>query len=150
MVFFAIVFFMPDVRGYFLEEANYDPANALQTPPHIRPMWYFTPFYAILRAVPNKLFGVLLMGAAVLLLYFLPWLDRSKVRSIRYRGWIFKSFLLAFVVSFLILGYIGMQPADATLTLIARVLVGVYFAFFAFTPWYTTIDPTTPVPDRIH
>jgi len=150
MVFFAIVFFMPDVRGYFLEEANYDPANALQTPPHIRPMWYFTPFYAILRAVPNKLFGVLLMGAAVLLLYFLPWLDRSKVRSIRYRGWIFKSFLLAFVVSFLVLGYIGMQPADATLTLIARVLVGVYFAFFAFMPWYTTIDPTKPVPDRIH
>lgn len=148
--FFVIVFFVPDVRGYFLEEANYDPANALQTPPHIRPMWYFTPFYAILRAVPSKLFGVLLMGAAVLVLYFLPWLDRSKAKSIRYRGWLFKSFLVAFAASFLLLGYIGMQPADATLTLIARVLVGFYFAFFLLMPWYTKIDATKPVPERVH
>jgi ubiquinol-cytochrome c reductase cytochrome b subunit len=150
IVFFAIVFFVPDLRGYFLEEANYDPANALQTPAHIRPMWYFTPFYAILRAVPDKLFGVLLMGAAVLSLYCLPWLDRSKVRSIRYRGWIFKSFLVAFAASFLTLGYIGMQPADATLTTVARGLVVVYFAFFLLMPWYTRIDPTKPVPERVH
>jgi len=149
-LFFGIVFFAPGIGGYFLEDANYEPANALQTPPHIRPMWYFTPFYAILRAVPNKLFGVVLMGAAVAVLYFLPWLDRSKVRSIRYRGWISKAFLFAFVASFVLLGYIGMQPADATLTSIARGLVVVYFAFFILMPWYTRIDPSKRVPERVH
>jgi ubiquinol-cytochrome c reductase cytochrome b subunit len=150
IAFFGVVFFLPGVGGYFLEDANYEPANALQTPAHIRPMWYFTPFYAILRAVPNKLLGVALMGSAVLILYSLPWLDRSKVRSIRYRGWISKSFLFAFVVSFLLLGYIGMQPANATLTLVARAAVVVYFAFFVLMPWYTRIDRTKRVPDRVN
>ncbi len=89
-MFCLIVFFAPEMGGYFLEHANFDPADPLQTPEHIAPVWYFTPFYAILRAVPNKLAGVALMGAAVLLLAFLPWLDRGKVRSIRYRGPIFK------------------------------------------------------------
>jgi ubiquinol-cytochrome c reductase cytochrome b subunit len=150
IAFFGVVFFLPGVGGYFLEDANYEPANALQTPAHIRPMWYFTPFYAILRAVPNKLLGVALMGSAVLILYSLPWLDRSKVRSIRYRGWISKSFIFAFVVSFLLLGYIGMQPANATLTLVARAAVVVYFAFFVLMPWYTRIDRTKRVPDRVN
>jgi ubiquinol-cytochrome c reductase cytochrome b subunit len=148
--FFAVVFFLPGAGGYFLEDANYEPANALQTPPHIRPMWYFTPFYAILRAVPNKLLGVLLMGSAVLILYALPWLDRSKVRSIRYRGWIAKVFLYAFVLSFVALGYIGMQPASPVLTQIARGSVAAYFAFFVLMPWYTRIDHIKPVPDRVH
>ena len=150
IAFFGVVFFLPGVGGYFLEDANYDPANPLQTPAHIRPMWYFTPFYAILRAVPNKLLGVVLMGSAVLILFALPWLDRSKVRSIRYRGWISKSFLFAFIVSFLLLGYIGTQPADDTLTRIARTAVVVYFAFFVLMPWYTRIDPTKRVPDRVN
>jgi ubiquinol-cytochrome c reductase cytochrome b subunit len=150
IAFFGVVFFLPGVGGYFLEDANYDPANPLQTPAHIRPMWYFTPFYAILRAVPNKLLGVVLMGSAVLILYALPWLDRSKVRSIRYRGWFSKSFLFAFIVSFLLLGYIGTQPADDTLTRIARTAVVVYFAFFVLMPWYTRIDPTKRVPDRVN
>jgi ubiquinol-cytochrome c reductase cytochrome b subunit len=148
-LFFGIVFFVPGIGGSFLEDANYGPANALQTPPHIRPMWYFTPFYAILRAVPNRLLGVVLMGAAVAVLYFLPWLDRSKVRSIRYRGWISKAFLFAFVSSFVLLGYIGMQPADVTLTYIARALVVVYFGFFVLMPWYTRIDPSKAVPERV-
>jgi ubiquinol-cytochrome c reductase cytochrome b subunit len=147
--FFAVVFFSPDLRGYFLEDANYAPANSLQTPTHIRPMWYFTPFYAILRAVPNKLFGVILMGAAVLILYAMPWLDRSKVRSIRYRGWISKAFLFAFTASFILLGYIGMRPTSPLLTLISRVLVVVYFGFFLLMPWYTRVDRSKPVPERV-
>jgi ubiquinol-cytochrome c reductase cytochrome b subunit len=147
--FFAIVFFAPGVGGYFLEDANFEPANALQTPPHIRPMWYFTPFYAILRAVPNKLLGVMLMGSAVLILYALPWLDRSRVRSLRYRGWISKSFLCAFALSFVALGYIGMRPTSPLLTQVARMLVFVYFAFFLLMPWYTRIDRSKPVPDRV-
>jgi ubiquinol-cytochrome c reductase cytochrome b subunit len=147
--FFAIVFFAPGIGGYFLEDANYEPANALQTPPHIRPMWYFTPFYAILRAVPNKLLGVMLMGSAVLILYALPWLDRSRVRSMRYRGWISNSFLGAFAVSFVALGYIGMRPTSPLLTQIARMLVFVYFAFFLLMPWYTRIDRSKPVPNRV-
>ena len=106
--------------GYFLEHANFEPANTLQTPPHIAPVWYFTPFYAILRAVPNKLMGVGLMGAAVVLLVFLPWLDRGKVKSIRYRGPIFKFFLVAFAISFVALGYLGLKPPTPAYTCAAR------------------------------
>src|SRR3954464_12961342 len=106
-LFACVVFFAPEMGGYFLEHANFDPANALQTPENIAPVWYFTPFYAILRAVPNKLIGVILMGLAVVSFFFLPWLDRSKVKSVRYRGWIYKIFLFAFVISFVSLGYLG-------------------------------------------
>ncbi|HWK49546.1 MAG TPA: cytochrome bc complex cytochrome b subunit, partial [Steroidobacter sp.] len=111
IVFASVLFFAPEMGGYFLEPANFEPANPLQTPEHIAPVWYFTPYYAILRAVPNKLFGVLLMGLAVVSFFFLPWLDRSKVKSIRYRGWLFKGFLFCFATSFLALGYLGLQPA---------------------------------------
>src|SRR5687768_12217457 len=111
MLFSLVLFFAPEMGGYFLEHANFDPANALQTPEHIAPVWYFTPFYAILRAVPNKLLGVVLMGAAVVLFVFLPWLDRCRVKSIRYRGWIYKVALGIFAVTFLALGYLGLQPA---------------------------------------
>jgi ubiquinol-cytochrome c reductase cytochrome b subunit len=149
MVFSLVLFFAPEMGGYFLEHANFDPANPLQTPEHIAPVWYFTPFYAILRAVPNKLLGVLLMGAAVILFVFLPWLDRSKVKSIRYRGWLFRGFLTAFAVSFLALGYLGLQPATPTYTLAARFFAVVYFAFFLLMPWYTRIDQTKPVPERV-
>jgi ubiquinol-cytochrome c reductase cytochrome b subunit len=148
-VFAMVLFFAPDMGGYFLEHANFDPANSLQTPTHIAPVWYFTPFYAILRAVPNKLIGVILMGVAVLSLFFLPWLDRAKVKSIRYRGWLFKAFLSAFAISFVALGYLGMQPATTAFTNAARVFALVYFAFFALMPWYTRIDATKPVPERV-
>lgn len=149
MLFSLVLFFAPEMGGYFLEHANFDPANALQTPEHIAPVWYFTPFYAILRAVPNKLFGVILMGVAVLAFVFLPWLDRSKVKSIRYRGWLFRSFLGAFAVSFIALGYLGLMPATPGYTLAARFFAVIYFAFFLLMPWYTRIDQTRPVPERV-
>jgi ubiquinol-cytochrome c reductase cytochrome b subunit len=147
--FSAVMFFAPEMGGYFLEHANFDPADPLRTPENIAPVWYFTPFYAILRAVPNKFLGVLLMGLAVISFFFLPWLDRSKVKSIRYRGWIFKTFLFAFAVSFLALGFLGMQHATTLYTNLARVFTVVYFAFFILMPWYTKIDPTKPVPERV-
>ena len=147
--FSAIVFFAPEMGGYFLEHANFDPADPLVTPEHIAPVWYFTPFYAILRAVPDKLLGVILMGAAVLLPMFLPWLDRARVKSIRYRGWMYKSALALFVVSFLILGWLGVQPATGLYTTLARIFSVVYFAFFLLMPVYTAMDKTKPVPDRV-
>jgi len=148
-VFAAVLFFAPDLGGYFLEHANFEPANPLQTPEHIAPVWYFTPFYAILRAVPNKLLGVVLMGAAVLAFFFLPWLDRGKVNSIRYRGWLFKGFLSLFAVSFIALGYLGVQPATPVYTNAARFFSVIYFAFFLLMPWYTRADRTKPVPERV-
>ena len=149
LLFCGVIFFAPTMGGYFLEHANFEPANALQTPPHIAPVWYYTPFYAILRSVPNKPLGAALMGVAVLLFVFLPWLDRSKVKSIRYRGPLFKFFITAFAISFLALGYLGMQPVTPAYTMAARVFATVYSAFFLLMPWYTSIDRTRPVPTRV-
>jgi ubiquinol-cytochrome c reductase cytochrome b subunit len=149
MIFCAVVFFAPDMGGYFLEHANFEPANMMATPEHIAPVWYFTPFYAILRAVPDKLWGAILMAAAVLLPAFLPWLDRARVKSIRYRGWIYKMALAVFVISFCTLGWLGMQPAEGIYVLGARIFSTFYFAFFLLMPYYTTIDKTKPVPDRV-
>jgi ubiquinol-cytochrome c reductase cytochrome b subunit len=112
-------------------------------------VWYFTPYYAILRAVPDKLTGVLLMAAAVLLFAFLPWLDRGKVRSIRYRGPLFKTFVAAFAISFLALGYLGLKPVTPAYTIAARVFGAIYFAFFLLMPWYSEMDKTKPEPDRV-
>jgi len=149
ILFAGVVFFAPDMGGYFLEHANFEPANALKTPEHIAPIWYFTPFYAILRAVPNKLGGVLLMGFAVVLLFFLPWLDRCKVKSIRYRGWTFKLALGVFAVSFVVLGILGTLPAVDLYTDLARIFTALYFAFFLLMPFYTSREQTKPVPDRV-
>ncbi len=149
IAFLSVVFFAPDLGGYFLERENFEPANTLQTPEHIVPLWYFTPFYAILRAVPDKLLGVVLMGLAVLLPVFLPWLDRCKVRSIRYRGWTYKLALGIFATSFLVLGYLGLQPVSDTYTLFARVFTFTYFAFFVLMPFYTSWEKTKPVPERV-
>jgi len=135
--------------GYFLEYANFEPANPLQTPPHIAPVWYFTPFYAILRAVPSKSLGAALMGLAVVLFVFLPWLDRGKVKSIRYRGPLFKFFLISFAISFVALGYLGLQAPTALFTNLARLFTVVYFAFFLLMPWYSSVDKTKPVPTRV-
>ena len=149
MLFCAVIFFAPEMGGYFLEYANFEPANLLATPEHIAPVWYFTPFYSILRAVPDKLWGAILMGGSVLLPMFLPWLDRSRVRSIRYRGWIYKSALTCFAISFIALGWLGTQPAEAVYVLAARFFGIIYFAFFLLMPYYTAIDKTKPVPDRV-
>jgi len=153
MVFCGIIFFVPDMGGYFLEYNNFVPANPMKTPEHIAPVWYFTPYYAILRAVPplfgSQFPGVVAMGIATVAFFFLPWLDRGPVKSIRYRGPIYKVFLAAFVVSFIGLGYLGLMPATPTYTLIARILAVVYFAFFFLMPWYTKIDKCKPEPDRV-
>ncbi len=149
ILFSAVMFFAPDMGGYFLEHANFEPANLTATPEHIAPVWYFTPFYAILRAVPDKLWGFILFGSAVLLPVFLPWLDRARVRSIRYRGWIYKTALSIFAVTFIVLGWLGTQPAEEIYVLAARVFSVLYFAFFLLMPYYTTIDKTKPVPDRV-
>ncbi len=149
IVFASVVFFAPDMGGYFLEHSNFEPANTMVTPEHIAPVWYFTPYYAILRAVPNKLWGAILMGAAVLLPLFLPWLDRCRVNSIRYRGWIYRTALALFVVSFLTLGWLGLQPAQGVYVYMARVFSVIYFAFFLLMPYYTAIDKTKPVPERV-
>jgi len=149
MLFSGVVFFAPDMGGYFLEHANFEPANMMATPEHIAPVWYFTPFYAILRAVPDKLWGAILMAGSVLLPAFLPWLDRSRVKSIRYRGWIYKMALTLFAISFVTLGWLGLQPAEGVYVMLARIFSVVYFAFFLLMPYYTTIDKTKPVPDRV-
>ncbi|BBI98807.1 cytochrome b [Ferrigenium kumadai] len=153
IIFCAIIFFAPDMGGYFLEYNNFVPANPMKTPVHIAPVWYFTPYYAILRAVPpmfgSQFPGVVAMGVATVIFFFLPWLDRGKVKSIRYRGPIYKTFLTLFVISFIGLGYLGLMPATPTYTLISRVLAVVYFAFFFLMPWYTKIDKTKPEPSRV-
>jgi ubiquinol-cytochrome c reductase cytochrome b subunit len=153
VIFCGIVFFAPTLGGLFLEEPNFEPANPMLTPPHIKPVWYFTPFYAMLRAVPSfagtQIWGVLVMGAAIVLLFFLPWLDHSPVKSIRYKGWITKFMLALFVVSFIVLAICGMRPPQGIYPLLARIFTATYFAFFLLMPWYSKIDRTKPVPDRV-
>jgi ubiquinol-cytochrome c reductase cytochrome b subunit len=148
-IFAAVIFYAPTMGGYFLEHANFEPANRLQTPPHIAPVWYFTPFYSILRAVPDKLLGVVLMGVAVMVLFFLPWLDRCKVKSIRYRSWVYKVWLGLFAVSFVALGYLGLKPVTPEYTIAARIFTALYFLFFITLPFYTRNEKTKPVPERV-
>jgi ubiquinol-cytochrome c reductase cytochrome b subunit len=153
IVFSAILFFAPEMGGYFLEKANFVPADPLKTPEHIAPVWYFTPYYAILRAVPplfgSQFPGVALMGVAVLIFFALPWLDKSPVKSIRYRGPKFKIALALFVVAFIGLGWLGIQPATPTYTVISQILTVVYFAFFFLMPWYTRHDTYKTEPERV-
>ena len=153
IVFSAIMFFAPEMNGYFLEANNFIPADPLKTPEHIAPVWYFTPYYAILRAIPpmfgSQFPGVLAMGVAVLIFFFLPWLDRSPVKSIRYRGPKYKIALTLFVISFIGLGWLGILPATELYTWIARVLTVVYFAFFLLMPWYTKHDAHKQEPERV-
>ena len=162
IIFSAAMFFAPEMGGWFLEHDNFVPANILQTPPDITPLWYFTPYYSILRAntvnflwIPAKLWGVAFMGLAIVLFFFLPWLDRSKVKSIRYRGWMFKTALAIFAVSFVILGYLGTKsPQGVNLFLFKNVYWAqagtiLYFAFFLLMPLYTWLDKTKPVPERV-
>jgi ubiquinol-cytochrome c reductase cytochrome b subunit len=147
--FFAVVFFFPEGGGFFLEPPNFEGANALKTPAHIAPVWYYTPFYAILRAVPNKLGGVIAMGGAIAVLFLIPWLDRSPVRSIRYKGILSKIALTIFAISFLVLGYLGATPASPTATIMARIFTVLYFLFFLLMPIYTAIEKCKQPPDRV-
>jgi len=202
MFFSAVVFFAPELGGWFLEADNFVPANILQTPTEIVPLWYFTPFYSILRAITTdmvdfglvpfalilsgltlyslrdmmtrvivvgitvaillgmftmqaKVWGVIMMGLSLVLFFFLPWLDRSPVKSIRYRGWMYKSALTLFSVSFVVLGYLGTKSPEAVSLFLMKnvywvqIFTVVYFAFFLFMPWYTTLDKTKPVPERV-
>jgi ubiquinol-cytochrome c reductase cytochrome b subunit len=198
-LFFGVVFFMPEMGGYFLEFNNFIPADALKTPPHIAPVWYFTPYYSILRAITEdfmlvlaigvaayslliwltarnqlvkmaalaiglvvvvlmkggplaieaKVWGVAMMGAATLIFFLLPWLDRSPVKSIRYKGPLFKAALTIFVIVFLVLGYYGTQTVTPAGTVISQVGTLIYFSFFLLMPWYSAMDKTKPVPDRV-
>ena len=149
IVFSIIVFFMPEMGGWFLERDNFIPADPLKTPEHIVPLWYFTPFYAILRAVPDKFLGVVAMGGAIFVLFLLPWLDRSPVKSIRYRGTIYKVAVGVFVISFVALGYLGTQPATAIMTNFARLFSVLYFGFFLSLLIIPKFEKTKPVPDRV-
>lgn len=152
-IFLGVVFFWPSGGGYFLEAPNFEPANPLKTPPHIAPVWYYTPFYAMLRATPSMFGsafpGVVVMGAAIAILFVLPWLDLSPVKSIRYKGWMSKTWLGIFVVTFIGLGYLGATPADPMKTVLAQVLTVMYFLFFIFMPFYTSMEKVKRVPERL-
>ncbi len=153
MFFSAVVFFAPEMGGFFIEHPNFEPANPLKTPAHIAPVWYFTPFYAILRAVPSvagsAFPGVVTMGAAVVILFFLPWLDRSPVKSIRYRGLCYKLLLFLFVADFIMLGYLGMKPSTDLYTLLAQIGTIYYFVFFFALAIIPKFEKTKPVPERV-
>ena len=162
ILFSLVVFFLPEFFGIFLEKDNFAPANPLQTPEDIVPLWYFTPYYSILRAntvnffwIEAKLWGVIFMGLAIAMFFLLPWLDRSPVKSIRYRGIQYKFWLTLFVVSFVLLGYLGLKnPNNVDLILFknvvwAQILTIVYFLFFLLMPFYSKADKTKPEPDRV-
>jgi len=196
IIYLGIIFFAPDLGGIFLEKDNFAPANPLQTPPDIVPLWYFTPFYSILRASTSELlyffaigsgvigvlailftkysalvkvgiavtsvafififlnssgkaWGVILMGASIVMFFLLPWLDRSPVKSIRYRSAPFKIALFIFIIAFLLLGWLGMNPVTDLNTRLAQIGTIAYFAFFILMPWFTSIGKTKPVPDRV-
>ena len=160
-VFCFILFFMPEMGGYFIEHANFEQANALKTPEHIAPVWYYTPYYAMLRAVTipffyvdAKFWGFVVMAAAIAIFFVLPWLDRSSVKSWRYKGWMTKTALYVFAFTFVFLGYLGAKPAGMTIFGIeskywSAWFTVIYFLFFLLMPFYSKYDKTKPVPDRV-
>ncbi len=148
-LFCLVIFFAPEMGGFFLEPPNFTPADPLKTPAHIAPVWYFTPFYSILRAVPDQQLGVVAMAASLIVLFFMPWLDRAKVKSVRYKHWSFKLWVALFVVAFVILGYLGMKGPTPMRTLVAQICTVYYFAFFLLMPWWSTWGETKPVPERV-
>jgi ubiquinol-cytochrome c reductase cytochrome b subunit len=152
-LFSAVLFFAPTFFGLFIEAPNFQPANPLKTPEHIAPVWYFTPFYAMLRAVPpmfgSQFPGVVVMFAAILIMFFLPWLDRSPVKSIRYKGIYSKIAVAVFAVSFVVLAWLGLESATPAKTLMAQIFTVLYFLFFLLMPIYSKMDKTKPVPERV-
>lgn len=149
ILFALVVFFIPEMGGWFLEHNNFEPANPIVTPEHIAPLWYLTPYYSILRAIPDKLLGVLAMTLAIVVLFLLPWLDKSSVKSIRYRGPLYKTALALFTISFIGLGYLGTQNPTGLYTLLARIFSTLYFLFFLLMPFYTKWDRSKPEPERL-
>lgn len=143
--FCFMVFFLPDYLGH---ADNYIPANPLQTPPHIVPEWYFLPFYAILRAIPIKALGVLAMIASIAILFVLPWLDRSKTVSGRFRP-MFKWMFLIFVIDFIVLGWVGANPPEGSFVTIGRFATAVYFGYFLLLPIVSKFEKTKPEPTDI-
>ena len=149
LVFCVIMFFFPEGGGYFLELANFEEANPLVTPEHIAPVWYYSPFYTMLRAIPDPLGGLIVMAAAVAILFVVPWLDRSNVASIRYKGILSKIAIVLFVVSFVTLGYLGTVTVTEVGKIMSVICTVMYFAFFLLMPIYTSIEKTYEVPDRV-
>ncbi len=149
IIYFTIVFYLPKFGGLFLEPENYLPANPLQTPEHIAPVWYMTPFYAILRAVPNKFLGLSAMASAIGFMFVLPWLDRSPVRSIRYKGIFSKIAITVFLICFIGLGYLGIAPVTPVHSFLAQIFAVGYFLFFLSMPFYTAYEKTKRVPERV-
>jgi ubiquinol-cytochrome c reductase cytochrome b subunit len=157
LFFFCIVmFYYPDGGGYLIEHPNYEPANPLKTPDLIAPVWYYTPFYSMLRAATFPLFGLdakfwglIVMAGAIALPVVLPWLDKSPVKSIRYKGWGSKIFLTAFIIAFFILGYLGVQHPTPARTLVSQLCTAIFFSYFLLMPWYTSVEKTKPVPERV-
>jgi len=147
--FCGIIFFAPEMGGYFLEFANFEVADGLKTPAHIAPVWYFTPFYSVLRAVPDKLLGFIAFAASVVILFLLPWLDRSPVRSIRYKGSFSKVMLVVFTAAFIILGVLGVKSPTPARTMLAQICTVIYFGFFIAMPIWTSIEKTKQVPERV-
>jgi ubiquinol-cytochrome c reductase cytochrome b subunit len=148
-VFAIVVFFMPTFFGLFMESPNFEPANPVSTPEHIAPVWYFTPYYAILRAVPDQRMGALLMAISVAAFLFLPWLDRAQNKSIRYRGVLSKILLGTFFVTFVVLMWLGLKPAEGLYVMLARIFTALYFAFFILLPFVSKADGNGPVPERV-
>jgi len=149
ILFCWVVFFMPAMNGFFLEAPNFEPANPLKTPAHIFPVWYFTPFYAILRAIPDKLMGVAAMGASIVVLALLPWIDRGSVRSVRYRCGFHKWNIAGFVVTFVLLGWVGATPQTDFKTLVSQICTVTYFMFFVLLFVYSKNEKTKPLPERL-
>ena len=155
-IFCAVVFFAPEMGGFFLEKPNFVEANPLVTPEHIAPVWYYTPYYSMLRAVTYpflgidaKLWGLIVMFAAILIPAALPWLDKSPVKSMRYKGTKSKVMLVLLVVSFFVLGYLGVKSPTYERTLMAQIGTLVYFSYFVLMPWYTRVEKTKPEPERV-
>ena len=156
IIFCSVLFFFPDGGGYLIEYINYEPANNLKTPEHIVPAWYYTPYYAMLRAITfpigpltAKFLGFVVMAAAMVIFALLPWLDKSPVKSIRYKGIYSKVFLFLFVISFIVLGYLGSVAPNPTRTFLAQIFTIIYFAYFLLMPFYTKYEKCKPVPERI-
>ncbi|MFL2535178.1 MAG: cytochrome bc complex cytochrome b subunit [Candidatus Azotimanducaceae bacterium] len=155
-LFCAVMFFYPDGGGYLIEHPNYEPADPLKTPELIAPVWYYTPFYSMLRAatfpllgLDAKFWGLVVMAGAIVIPFVLPWLDKSPVKSMRYKGLASKIMLGLFVISFFILGYLGTVHPTPLRTLLAQVCTAIYFAYFLLMPWYTSVEKTKPVPERV-
>jgi len=149
IVFCAVMFFAPEGGGYFIEAPNFEPANSLKTPEHIAPVWYFGPFYTILRIIPDKLLGAIGMFGAIIALFMLPWCDRGVVKSLRYRCTAHTVNLIQFAICFIILGVLGTLPATPLNNMIGTIATFGYFGFFVAIWIYSKNEKTKPVPERV-